>query len=303
MKKLFWMGCVGGSLAAGGVSAQPAGDGKRGPEVTAEFSVGGSRGVKMEDGRGGHHSMRTFEQTAEVEYAIAAGGKRPTIYKLGIEWERTEFGGWDDGHWPETLQSVGLEVSRMDIWGPKWMSLVAVSPGWHSAGAGTVDGDAFGVQGLALARYSVRENLHVWVGGFGNSLADGSDRFNPVMGVEWTVSPQWQVSIGMPETGVTYRVSERFTIGAGADVKSGVYAVEETFLLGVGRPVDATLEYLDVRAGVNAEWRMNERVSVGLEVGTVLMRRIEYSEGEPGLRSDAKGVGGILGALSGKISF
>ncbi len=190
---------------------------------------------------------------------------------------------------PKRLQSIGLGLNYSRAFDPRWSAIVGTSLVSSHAGSGGFKSKGLGVDLLATAIHKSSPNLSFSGGAAFSSLARGTTRFIPVLGMNWTPGPQWTVAIGIPETGVTYRLSESFSLGLVATGQGGAYHVETDPLPGKAGGPDlsrTTLDYFAYGAALKAEWQANQGVGVSASVGRILGREFEYESRNLKLKAD-----------------
>lgn len=269
--------------------------------LTLEIASGFSESVSLSGGVE-PREMGTREYAAELEYEIVKPGEHTRIYHVGLEWSRDEFDGLPQPFWPDELNRVGIELARTGIRG-KWLTHLSVAPMWRAAGNRVMEGNSFGSEAIAVARYSAKETLRFWLGARVDTLEDNNDLISPIIGFEWDISPQWHLMLGVPKTALTFAPSEQWEFGIGADLKSDIYAVENKALGDAGLPEDVRLKYLDVRLGLQVAWRPRANFRMEAKVGTVAVRELEYTQGDARHRLKTRGLTGVQGSLNCVIEF
>ncbi|WP_221029840.1 DUF6268 family outer membrane beta-barrel protein [Actomonas aquatica] len=285
---------AGGALLAQDESARPS-------PFTFEFDVIHTANLAMDLPSGATEDMRNTQYAFELEYDLVLDEHGRRVLGFGLEVSRDEFGGNSlTGLVPEQFSSIGLEVSYLHVFNERWLSLTALTVSNATAGTDEWDDDGLGVQGLALARYTFSESLNATFGIYVDSLGVGSDKVNPVLGVQWTPSERWRIDMGVPSTGVTYIPNEQFEFGLVGNFRSDVFALDQPYRQPRNWTDGAKVELLDIRLGAQLKWHLTPVARLELEAGSVLYREMEfhYDDLHVDFESDGSGVYGRI-----KMSF
>jgi hypothetical protein len=189
---------------------------------------------------------------------------------------------------PRRLQSLSLGFNAERPINDRWSAMLGTTLISATAGPGEFQSKSFGVELLATATYQSSPTLSFLGGVAYSSLSDTIQVF-PVLGLNWTPSPRWIVTIGIPETGVTYRFSDSLSLGLVATGEGGAYYVETDPLPGTAGQPDlarTTLDYFSVGVALKAEWQANNRLGLNASVGTVGYREFNYESRRLKLKSD-----------------
>lgn len=257
----------GAALALG----QPAGRGE-GPEVTIRYAHGESDDL---DGAGAGAEAGVDSYQLAFRDSAAVGERTRLLY--GFDWTRHVLDLGGEAWLPEDLQSLALSLGVAQRLDDRWRLLLSVSPRLAAADA-DFSAARVDVPVLALASYTASAEL-TW--SFGLRYSARSDlEVMPVAGVNWRFAPDWQLSLGWPESGVSYRATERLTLRAVAHFQGGDYHVDadpRPLAAQTGRPLEgAWLEYREIRVGLAAEYALGGKLGLRLEAGRSVGQRFEY---------------------------
>jgi hypothetical protein len=203
---------------------------------------------------------------------------------------------------PERLQSGAVNFSWTHRINDRWASLVAVSPGlrWTDSRCSS---DAFALGALVGFQYSSSPTLN-WKFGVAYDSMSHDDKLLPVVGMTWTPSDQWSLSVGFPRTALVYSPTPGFTIGLVGEGKMGSYHVARDpwhSLNLVDRKMwhdDSTIEYNDARVGVELGYRLSSRCSITGTIGSIVYREYQFHTrywDEKKIKSDEAALYGSVG--------
>lgn len=193
---------------------------------------------------------------------------------------------------PKRLQSLSLGFNYSQPINSEWSTTLGTGLVSASAGSGGFKSKGFGVDVFAAATYKYSPTLSLTGGVAYSSLAKGTTQFLPVIGVNWTPSPQWTVALGIPETGVIFQFSESFSLGLILTGSGGAYYVEVDPLPGAaGKPnlSRTTLDYFAVGTALKATWQAGPGFGVTASVGSIFQSEYEYEARKLKIKSDGGG--------------
>jgi hypothetical protein len=274
------------------------------PAYAFSVAAGDSREVALASPDGLVQRIRTKEFGFEWEYTRWLQGDRPRRVQVALELHGDQFSGLHPGAaLPDRLHGLDLEATYLQVQNVRWSTFFALTLGSRSAGGRELNSDGFGVQAVALAQYAASDQFRLSMGIFGDSLAEGSDRLNPILGIEWQFAPQWELALGVPETALRYALSESVRLGLIATLRSDVYAIDEEHRLRHGLPDEVKLELTEVRLGGRIEWSLSPASSLTITLGVVALRQIDLEKDAYRQRFKTDGVGGGFLTASWGISF
>jgi hypothetical protein len=272
-------------IAATSASAQPTGlptSDASGLGLSVHASSIGVGKSPFKAGNTKYNEVSSTEHALGVSQAIALGGE--SALELSLEYRRAalKFASGKDATLPlpKRLQSLGLGFIYNRTYSPSWSGTFGTSLVSAQSGSELFSSRGLGVDVFAAATYQSSPTLSFTGGVAYSSLARGTVQVFPVLGMNWTPSPEWTVAIGVPQTGVTYRFSDSFSLGLVAAGQGGAYHVETNPAPGgVGQPnlSRTTLDYFAVGAALKADWRASEGISLSASIGRIFIQEFEYA--------------------------
>lgn len=179
---------------------------------------------------------------------------------------------------PEHLRSLSLPVSySRELFG-NWTMLAMAAPTFNTAGGeGVLSSDGLGITTGVGVRWQATPELALSLGLAYDSMAQGSLRVLPIVGIEWGMSRSWTLNVGFPETSLVYSVTDSLKLALKLEGTGGSYHVSRepdasarTGLAG------SKLEYYDVRLGLCTSYVVGKDTTLALSVGQVLHREFDY---------------------------
>ena len=234
--------------------------------------------------------------------------------RLGADWERYDFDGFDsfiqpitsgspilglfDSQLPDTLQSVaaviGLDTKLSDSFLIRFEAL----PGLY--GTEDLDSDTFNVPFVLGGSYVCSSDFQVIFG-----VSVNYERSFPIFpggGIRWKFAPNWVLNAVAPTPRLEFEASRNLTIYAGADLKGTTVRVDEDF--GETRRDDrlnnAVLTYSEIRTGGGLDWKITPQVKLSVEGGYVPYRNFDYHRANVRYKHEQ---GAPYGALSFRAAF
>ena len=140
-----------------------------------------------------------------------------------------------------------------------------------------IDTDTFGVTTTAYTLWRQNDNLR-W--NFGFSFNPDSDlKVFPAVGVQWRMNPDWRLDLGIPRTRLTYKLNPAWQLHTGLDMVGTTFRASENIdtEASVAGYNNALATYRDLRAGAGTSVAINRGLSVDLEAGFSVYRRIDYT--------------------------
>ncbi|MBK8478243.1 MAG: hypothetical protein IPL39_18680 [Opitutaceae bacterium] len=272
--------------------------------MDSQYTVSGAGQMKQRAHRVGSLSSQESSLTISGRLPLGAAdeiGLGASLEEIRLDHSFAGVPAGSRGPFPEQLRRTALDLSWQHRFDTRWSSILSASPGLNWADAKCERG-AFGVRGLAGARFQQNSNLQ-WL--FGVVYDSQSDDYTvlPVAGLEWKMSDQWTVALGFPRTALTFAVSPDFSLSLEAEGRTGNYDLaNDPWRDSSGNPDhlldDSNFEYSEARVGLKATYRFSPRCALNAAVGSVVYREGEYhKEGlkVPKFKSDGLAAYGSLG--------
>ncbi|MEP6936883.1 MAG: DUF6268 family outer membrane beta-barrel protein [Chthoniobacterales bacterium] len=257
--------------------------GEASPTLSYEFDAEESY-IGDSDVIRGRRSVRDFDENNALVRFIFTPRIRIGILRLGVSYERYDFGISDFAQLPDTLQAANLIVGLDTELSDSFLIRIEAQPGFYSAE--DLKGGDFNVPFVIGGTYIYSPNLQ-FVFGVG---VDFNGRY-PVLpggGIRWRMSSQWVLNAVLPTPRLEFEATKNLTVYVGADIRSTTYRVNEHF--GEDRrPVrlnDAVLSYSEVRTGIGIDWKVTSGMKITAEAGYLPYRSFDYHRADIRYRSD-----------------
>lgn len=273
-------------IPAGTLKAQP-------PEERFSIMLGGS----MTGAGDVEYKGDTLGEVETTRYKIEASYSIP----LNEEWT-FEVGGVYDAletdftrgisMIPENLTAISMNLSAMWRIDDKLSVRASIAPGFY--GDDEVDfSDALNAPLMVLGFWQKSENISV---AFGLRVDAFSDMpVLPVLGVNWKINPEWELSLGVPRTELKYQWNERLSLFGGFSMEGNSYAVDNPALVTPsGTPVgDTYVSESEFRALLGLEYKLDSGVKLNLQGGYGFGREFDYHDEDVKLETDPAAFGAI----------
>lgn len=235
--------------------------------------------------------VETARAKIEASYSIPSEGD--WSFEIGGTYERLEVDSTPDlALIPEDLSAISLNLQAMWRLNDKWMVNASVSPGFY--GDDEVDfSDALNAPLMVIGMWQKSENVSVAVGLRVDAFSDMP--VLPVLGVNWRINPEWELSLGVPRTELKYQWSEQLALYGGFAMEGNSYAVDNPALLTeAGNPVGKTyVSESEFRGLVGLEYKFDSGVKLNIEGGYGFGREFDYHDEDVKLEVDPAAFGAI----------
>jgi hypothetical protein len=214
------------------------------------------------------------EQSTQFQYVLSYAVPERPIIRLGVGYDRYDFGFAGPGLVPETLQSMRL-IAGIDLKISDFLIRIETQPGFYgdNRGFNTSDFNAPIVLGISyLASKDVQ-----WIIG----LSYDGNRSYPILGgigVRWKISDRWVLNFIPPDPRLEFKATDDLTLFAGAHLISSTFRVNDSFGGVRGGRVysNAIVEYTEVRTGAGASWKFGGKGTLDVELGYEAYRDFDY---------------------------
>jgi hypothetical protein len=200
---------------------------------------------------------------------------------------------------PEQLSELSLNLGYTRRFSPQWTAGAYLRPGLYGDFE-DIGSKTFNAPLLLTASFAQSRDL-VWLFGLNvNLYADNP--VLPIVGVRWQFAPQWTFNVGFPRSGVAWQMSDQVTIRAGVSVQGGTFRITDSLgsPVGVtGRLANTFVDYREIRAGLGADIKLEDRWSLSLDIGSMTDRKFDYFDRDYILNGEA----GLYGSLAIRASF
>jgi len=214
------------------------------------------------------------EQSTQFQYVLSYAVPERPIVRLGVGYDRYDFGFAGPGLIPETLQSLRL-VAGIDLKISDILMRIEAQPGFYGDNRGFNTGD-FNCPIVFGASYLTSKDVQ-WILG----LSYDGNRSYPIMGglgVRWKFADRWVLNFVPPDPRLEYKASDDLTLFAGAHLINSTFRVSDSFgAVPHGRVYNnAIVEYTEVRTGAGASWKLRGKGTLDVELGYEAYRDFDY---------------------------
>jgi hypothetical protein len=214
------------------------------------------------------------EQSTQFQYVLSYAVPDRPILRLGVGYDRFDFGFAGPGLIPETLQSLRI-VTGIDLKISDFLIRIETQPGFYgdNRGFNASDFNAPIVLGIS---YLASKDLQ-WIIG----LSYDGNRSYPFLGglgVRWKMSDRWVLNFIPPDPRLEYKATDDLTLFAGAHLITSTFRVNDNFggPPGIRKYSNAIVEYTEVRTGAGASWKFNGKGTLDVELGYEAYRDFDY---------------------------
>jgi hypothetical protein len=248
--------------------------------VSTTNSYSGKGDLKGPDGTYQDIRSRSFSFQASQTFYLA----ETDAATINLEYHHNDLLGCDKVErpvpLPNELRSLGGSFEYSHEFNKTWSS---------AAGIGlfnNVAGDRLVHKGWGTTIYAVairnKDPNHQCYYGLAYDSLSRDWKVVPVFGIQWTPSPGWTISLGVPKTAVSYSLRSNLTLSFELSGEGGTYYVEKNrHPSAATHSLDNTrMEYSEVRLGFAAAWRINNRAAIMGSIGTAAYREFKYLEAD-----------------------
>lgn len=262
---------------------------------SASGSFSGKTDVKHDDTRVGQIGVDAWQ--------LGVNGSPFEGLSLGVSYESYRFRS-SEGRipLPERLRSLSLPVTYSREIVGNWIFLAMAAPCFNTAeGEGVLSSDGLGLMTGVGVRWQATPGVALSFGVAYDSMARGSLRVLPIVGIEWGFAHSWSVNVGFPETSLVYAITDSLKLALKLEGTGGTYHVSREPDASVRSGLAGTkLEYYDIRAGLCTTYTVGKVTTLSLSIGQVLNREFDYHRA--GYKLKAKGTAPYVG-LSATRAF
>lgn len=295
---------VASSLCLGMVAPLSAGEIVRPPEVRpvgeishdVEASYGASGGARSNVSPA--RNADVSGQSTRLQYVLSYAVPDRPIIRLGVGYDRYDFGFAGPGFIPGALQSLNL-VAGLDLKIADVLIRIEAQPGFFSDDQGFRSGD-FNVPIILGASYLVSKDFQWIAGVYVNPNAS-----NPIMGgvgFRWKMADRWVLNVVPPNPRIEFKATDDVTLYAGGQIIASTFRVNQNFANGGGgrNYRNALVDYTEVRAGAGASVKLGAKGTLDLELGYMAYRDFDYHKVGDNFQNKS---GAIYGQAGFKLSF
>jgi hypothetical protein len=270
------------------------------PDLLSSFDFNYSWSSKEDIARG----SAVLGSLSVEQYGFSVASRQPisqqTVLVYGVAFDTHDFKFGGLLPIPQDLTELSLNLGAQTRFNENWGGAIYLRPGFYGDLDSGLDTDAINVPVLALATYAPSREL-VWM--FGLNVNGFSDNVVlPVLGVRWMFAPEWTFNVGFPRSGISWKFNDRLELSAGASFSGGSFRLTQNLgspATGIARLANTYVDFREVRVGLGLDYKLTDRSSLSLDVGTVTDRKLDYFDKNYRLDGDA----GTFFSLSLKGGF
>jgi hypothetical protein len=224
------------------------------------------------------------ENHLDFSYVASIPMQKNWQLRLGLAYDRYDFGSLSGNVLPNTLGSAALILGADINLSEKWIMRVEIRPGVYSDFK-NVTIDQCNVPVIVGATYLVNADLQWFFGlqfnpHFGTGIYHWDD--SPVMpgaGARWHFADQWTLMAMLPDPELQYDVLDNLQVYVGARMRGGNYRMSGDFGKGSGRGDlgNSNLSYIEVRTGLGFRYTLMPGMILEVEGGSAVTRQFYYS--------------------------
>jgi hypothetical protein len=236
------------------------------------------------------------ENHLDFSYVVSIPVQENWQLRLGLMYDRYDFGSLSGNILPNTLGSAALILGADINLSEKWIMRVEVRPGVYSDFR-NVTIDQCNVPVIVGATYLVNADLQCFFGlqfdpHFGTGIYHWDD--SPVMpgvGARWHFADQWTLMAMLPDPELQYDVLDNLQVYVGARMRGGNYRMSEDFGKGSGRGdlENSNLSYREIRTGLGFRYTLMPGMVLEVEGGSAVTRQFYYSGPDMQFHTDPAG--------------
>jgi hypothetical protein len=238
----------------------------------------------------GRDTLNDFDESNTVVSFVLTPRVSFGVLRLGVGYERFDFGFPQDSPLPDVLQSVNLVVGLDTQLSDSILVRFEAQPGYYGAGIDDLDWRTANVPFVIGGTYIYSPSLQLVLG-----IGVDVNRKYPVVpggGIRWKFAPQWTLNAVMPTPRLEFEAGRALTLYAGANIKSETFRVGDGFGFGGGQAQlnHAVFNYTEIRTGAGVDWKLSPSITLSAEAGYLAYRefdffrtdvRYHYEEGAP----------------------
>ena len=220
----------------------------------------------------GLRSERDFDENEALLRFVLTPRVKIGILRLGVEYQRYDFGFGSSAQLPDNLQSVSAVVGLDTQLSDSILIRLEAQPGIYGQDLSS----GFNLPFIVGGTYIYNPDVQFIAG----ASVDVQRKYPiiPAVGVRWKISRQWVLNAVVPTPRLEYELNKNVKLYAGATLKGGSYRVNDNFGSdrGISRLNNAVLSYSEIRTGLGADWKVSEAFSLNLEGGYQPYRDFDF---------------------------
>lgn len=236
-------------------------------------------------------------QNTHFKYVFSYAVPERPIVRVGLGYERYDFGYTGPGLIPSVLQSLNL-VTGIDLKIWDILMRIEAQPGFYGSNDGFNSGD-FNMPVIFGASYLTSKDFQ-WIAG----LSFDPNRENPVwggIGFRWKMADRWVLNVTPPNPRIEYKATDDLTLYAGGQIASSTFRVNDNTGVRRGRSFNgAIVDFMEIRTGAGATLKLGGKGSFDLELGYMAYRDFDYHKVGDNFETKS---GSLYGQAGIRLSF
>lgn len=215
-------------------------------------------------------NTNTWHYDVELTHRIPLGGH--WYFKLGIEWNRFDFGN-NRSLAPNTLSSYAA-VLAVEYWvGQDLGFFIETKPGVYIAHRVRTDSiDA--PTNIVFAYPLVSQKVYL-IGGVTMAMLRQYPVL-PIGGVLWHISDQWDLRAYLPEPKLVYKPAENWEVWCGGEIYGGAFRNDDRSDERALKLDHTPVEYYELRGGGGVQYAGWKQVTLEMTAGYAFVRKFDF---------------------------
>jgi Domain of unknown function (DUF6268) len=224
----------------------------------------------------GRHTVNDFDEKNTVLDVVLTPRVSFGLLRLGVAYERFDFGFADGSPLPDVLQSANLVVGLDTQLSDSILVRFEAQPGYYGAGVNDLEWEDVNVPFVIGGTYIYSPSLQLVLG-----IGVDVNRKYPVVpggGIRWRFAPQWTLNAVLPSPRLEFELNRNMTLYAGGHLKSETFRLGDDFGAPRNQPQlnRAVFNYTEIRAGGGFDWKLTPSIMLSAEAGYLVYREFDF---------------------------
>lgn len=226
--------------------------------------------------RGRSQNERSNDNTNTWHYNVELTHRIPLndhwYFKLGIEWNRYDFGN-NRSLAPNTLSSYAA-VLALEYWVDQELGFfMETKPGLYIAHR--VRSDSIDAPTNIVFAYPLVNHKLYLIGGVTMALLREYPVL-PIGGILWHINDQWDLRAYLPEPKLVYKPAENWEVWGGGEIYGGAFRNDDRSDERALRLNHTPVEYYELRGGGGVRYSGWKHVTLDLNAGYAFVRKFDF---------------------------
>ncbi len=224
----------------------------------------------------GRRTVSDFDEKNTVLDVVLTPRVSFGLLRLGVAYERFDFGFADGSPLPDVLQSANLVVGLDTQFSDSILVRFEAQPGYYGAGVNDLEWEDVNVPFVIGGTYIYSPSLQLVLG-----IGVDVNRKYPVVpggGIRWRFAPQWTLNAVLPSPRLEFELNRNMTLYAGGHLKSETFRLGDDFGVPRNQPQlnRAVFNYTEIRAGGGFDWKLTPSIMLSAEAGYLVYREFDF---------------------------